>query len=70
METTELIKCKKTKIRYINQGTLFKLKPTTTAPIWVKGEFERSSGKYSCFKQENTSTQKSLNPSHDIYINF
>jgi hypothetical protein len=44
METLDP-ECKKTKIKNINQGTYFKLKPTTTAPVWVRGEYERSVGK-------------------------
>ena len=47
METLDP-ECKKTKIKNINQGTYFKLKPITTAPVWVRGEYERSLGKYSC----------------------
>lgn len=43
METLDP-ECKKTKIKNINQGTYFKLKPTTTAPVWVRGEYERSLG--------------------------
>ena len=27
---------KKTKINKVNQGTYFKLKPTETAPVWVR----------------------------------
>ena len=62
--------CKKTKIKNINQGTYFKLKPTTTAPVWVRGEYERSLGKYSCFKFDDTNHEKFMKGSQDVYINF
>lgn len=61
---------KKTKIKNINQGTYFKLKPTTTAPVWVRGEYERSLGKYSCFKFDDTNHEKFMKGSQDVYINF
>lgn len=34
---------KKTKINKVNQGTYFKLKPTETAPVWVRDHYDRSS---------------------------
>lgn len=67
METLDP-ECKKTKIKNINQGTYFKLKPTTTAPVWVRGEYERSLGKYSCFKFDDTNPEKFMKGSQDIYI--
>lgn len=67
METLDP-KCKKTKIKNINQGTYFKLKPTTTAPVWVRGEYERSLGKYSCFKFDDTNHEKFMKGSQDVYI--
>jgi hypothetical protein len=69
METLDP-ECKKTKIKNINQGTYFKLKPTTTAPVWVRGEYERSLGKYSCFKFDDTNHEKFMKGSQDVYINF
>ena len=63
METLDL-ECKKTKIKNI------KLKPTTTAPVWVRGEYERSVGKYSCFKYDDTNHEKFMKGSQDVYINF
>lgn len=38
---------KETKIKNINQGTYFRLKPSDTAPVWVRGEYNRLAGKYS-----------------------
>lgn len=34
---------KKTKINLVNLGTYFKLKPTETAPVWVRDHYDRSS---------------------------
>ena len=41
---------KKTKINKVNQGTYFKLKPTETAPVWVRDHYDRSSQSYACHK--------------------
>lgn len=62
METLDP-ECKKPKIKNINQGTYFKLKPTTTAPVLVRGEYERSLGK-------DTNHEKFMKGSQDVYINF
>lgn len=32
---------KKTQVNKVNQGTYFKLRPTETAPVWVRGEYDR-----------------------------
>ena len=61
METLDS-ECKKTKIKNLNQGTYFKLKPTTTAPVWVRGEYERSF--------DDTNHEKFMKGSQDVYINF
>ena len=34
---------KKTQVNKINQGTYFKLRPTETAPVWVRGEYDKAS---------------------------
>lgn len=34
---------KKTQVNKVNQGTYFKLRPTETAPVWVRGEYDKVS---------------------------
>lgn len=34
---------KKTQVNKVNQGTYFKLRPTETAPVWVRGEYDKAS---------------------------
>ena len=43
---------KKTQVNKVNQGTYFKLRPTETAPVWVRGEYDKASKTYSCYKYE------------------
>lgn len=61
---------KETKIKDINQGTYFRLKPSDTAPVWVRGEYSRSAGKYSCWKFDDTNHEKLMKGSQTVYINF
>lgn len=68
METTITPGYKKTKVNKVNQGTLFKLQPTETAPIWVRGEYIREAGKYSCYKYEDTNHEKLMKGSQQIYL--
>ena len=58
---------KKTKINKVNQGTYFKLKPTETAPVWVRDHYDRSSQPYAC---HNSNHEKFFKGNRDIYINF
>lgn len=67
---TENFYCKKTKVNKVNQGTYFKLKPTETAPVWVRGHYDRGSRSYSCYKFDDTNHEKFLKPTRDIYIDF
>lgn len=60
----------KTKVNKVNQGTYFKLKPTETAPVWIRGEYDKSSKSYSCYKYDDVNHEKFLKGNRDIYINF
>ncbi len=61
---------KKTKINKVNQGTYFKLKPTETAPVWVRDHYDRSSQSYACHKYDDFNHEKFFKGNRDIYINF
>ena len=41
---------KETQVNKVNQGTYFKLKPTDTAPVWVRDHYDKSSKTYACHK--------------------
>jgi len=61
---------KKIKLRNTNQGQYFRLKDTETSPVWVRGEFVRGEGKYSCTKFDDTNHEKLMKPTQNIYIGF
>ena len=58
---------KATKVNKVNQ-TYFKLQDTETAPVWVRGEYIREAGKYSCFKFDDTNHEKLMKGTQTIYI--
>ena len=61
---------KKTKINKVNQGTYFKLKPTDTAPVWVRDHYDKVSKTYACHKYDDTNHEKFFKGTRDIYTNF
>ena len=60
----------KTKINKVNQGTLFKLKPTDTAPVWVRDHYDKASKTYACHKYDDSNYEKFFKGTKDIYTNF
>ena len=54
MNIEDIKNYKKTQVNKVNQGTYFKLRPTETAPVWVRGEYDKASKTYSCYKSIST----------------
>lgn len=48
---------KETQVNKVNQGTYFKLKPTDTAPVWVRDHYDKSSKTYACHKYDDSITK-------------
>lgn len=61
---------KETRVNKVNQGTYFKLKPTDTAPVWVRDHYDKSSKTYACHKYDDSNHEKFLKGTRKIYINF
>ena len=59
---------KQTTVQKVNQGTLFKLTNSETAPWWIRGEYIREARKYSCYKYEDVNHEKLMKGSHKIFI--
>lgn len=60
----------KSKINKVNEGTLFRLTESDKDPVWVRGAYNRSEGKYSCTKYEDTNHEKLMKADQAIYIGF
>lgn len=61
---------KETQVNKVNQGTYFKLKPTDTAPVWVRDHYGKSSKTYACHKYDDSNPEKFLKGKRKIYIDF
>ena len=48
----------------------FKLKPTDTAPVWVRDHYDKSSKTYACHKYDDSNHEKFLKGTRKIYIDF
>ena len=70
MNIEDIKNYKKTQVNKVNQGTYFKVRPTETAPVWVRGEYDKASKTYSCYKYDDTNHEKFLKGNREIYINF
>lgn len=55
--------------RLIRVHTL-KLKPTDTAPVWVRDPYDKSSKTYACHKYDDSNHEKFLKGTRKIYIDF
>lgn len=49
---------KETRVNKVNQGTYSKLKPTDTAPVWVRDHYDKSSKTYVCHKYDDSKSRK------------
>lgn len=58
---------KETQVNKVNQGTYFKLKPTDTAPVWVRDHYDKSSKTYACHKYELKSRKISQGNKENIH---
>lgn len=58
------------KIKKLNQGELFRRVCSETAPVWVRGEYVREEGKYSCYKYEDVNHERLLNGNKEVFIDF
>ena len=66
-----LLECyEETTIRKIKKGDYFRLKKSETAPVWVRGEYERSIKKYSCYKFDDINHDHFYSGDKKVYINF
>lgn len=43
----------KMKIRELTLGEFFRLSDSENAPVWVRGEYDRNSHKYECYKYDD-----------------
>ena len=54
----------------VPKGGFFRLNDSYTAPVWVRGEYDRSDNKYSAYKYEDTNKESFFNGTRKVWVGF
>lgn len=46
---------RKTELKNVKREEFFRLADSESAPLWIRGEYDRSSKKYECYKYDDVS---------------
>lgn len=61
---------KETTLKAIKQGEFYKLKPTETAPVWVRGYYVREEKKYESYLYDDTNRESFKKGNTKVWIDF
>ena len=59
-----------TTIKQIKQGEMFRFIDRENAPVWVRGSYDRESGKYSCIKYADMNHETFKLGSCIVFVGF
>lgn len=59
-----------TELRKVKHGEFFRLANSESAPVWVRGEYDRSEGKYDCYKFDDVNHWRYFLGSRLAYVGF
>lgn len=54
----------------LKKGEFFKLKPTSSSPLWVRGDYERSSKSYSCYKYDDVNHERFFKGTKKVFTHI
>lgn len=57
-------------LKELKKGDFFKLKDSDTTTVYVRGEYDRSTKTYSCFKFEDVNDERFLKGSKNVFVGF
>ena len=57
-------------LKELKKGDLVKLKDLDTATVYVKGEYDRSTKTYSCFKFDDVNAERFLKGNKKVFVDF
>lgn len=57
-------------LKELKKGDFFKLKDSDTATVYVRGEYDRSTKTYSCFKFEDVNDERFFKGSKKVFVGF
>lgn len=54
----------------VPKGGFFRLNDSYKAPVWVRGEYDRSDNKYSAYKYEDTNKESFFDGTRKVWVGF
>ena len=61
---------KETTIKQIKQGEFFKLQPTESAPVWVRGYYCREDKTVEAYKWDDTNHEGFFKGTKKVFVDF
>ena len=61
---------KATTIKQIKQGEFFKLQPTDSAPVWVRGYYCREDKTFEAYKYDDTNHEGFFKGTKRVFVDF
>ncbi len=59
---------KRVELRKVGREDIFRLADSEKAPLWVRGEYDRSSKKYECYKYDNIGIFVDMRGQRLVYV--
>lgn len=57
-------------VRELAKGEFFRLTPSDTAPVWVRGEYSRQAKKYSTHRFDDVNHERLLRGDQLVWVGF
>lgn len=57
-------------IKDLKRGEFFRLTPSDTAPVWVRGEYSRQAKKYSTHRFDDVNHERLLRGEQLVWVGF
>lgn len=54
----------------VPKGGFFRLSDSYTAPVWVRGDYDRSSNEYSAYKYEDVNHESFFKGTRKVWVGF
>lgn len=61
---------KRIELRKVKPGEFFRLASSDSAPVWVRGEYDRSERKYECSRFDDVNHWSYFQGSRLVYVGF
>lgn len=61
---------KAVELKKVKEGEFYRLKPTETAPVWVRGYYVREEKKYESYMYNDTNRESFKKGATVVYIDF